>query len=141
MCPRLPHSLRSLLVARSQTGGHSLRCFGTAGAGCGCGCQGTGGAKCKCGPNCPWKLLGRLGPSPRNTRDFPPGCTPGVLLTKAFTLPAYMPASLFRILAEDELPGPEACRNQEYFAYHRFSYYDLKMIISLLKQKANTDCK
>ncbi|XP_022224784.2 uncharacterized protein LOC111075653 [Drosophila obscura] len=146
MCLRCPAYLWSLVtiqqpLARSPTASQSLRCYGKDGGGsCGCGCRDDGG-NCNCGVECPCQELGRLGPSPRNKRDLPMGCTPQVLLTKAFTLPAYMPASLFRIVAEDELPGPRTCSNQEYFSYHRYSYYDLKTVVGMLKRKASTDCK
>jgi len=83
--------------------------------------------------------LCRLGPKPRNPRD-PPDCyEPDRLDTRAFKLPPFIKPKIFRPLKGNEILGPEAgkskCyKNPEYFCYHRYSIYDLKIATNAVKE-------
>lgn len=114
-----------------------------------CGCTKDGGS-CECGPDCQCphcqakNAFKRLGTSPRNNRDHPIGCIPHFLITKAFKTPKFIPPSTYRIVQPDEQIGPKAGRkevykNPEYYSYYRFSYYDLKTIVSTIKDKMSAN--
>lgn len=133
-CELKPISRQLLLCKDAQIRNQIQLCILRHYAKCKCDCEKTG--ICKCSADCECRLrrkkVSRLGPKKICCRDPPPSYAPKCLETKAFEIPEFISPKAFRPMKPDEQLGPRAGKSKEYknpefFSYHNFSYYDLKM--------------
>ncbi|KAH8384642.1 hypothetical protein KR093_003943 [Drosophila rubida] len=85
-------------------------------------------------PTCPCKV----GPKPFHAHDPPPCYEPERLESVAFKIPPFIKAKIFRPMDRKEVLGPnagkcECYKNPEYYAYHRYSVFDLKIAANAVK--------
>ncbi|XP_060654841.1 uncharacterized protein LOC132790359 [Drosophila nasuta] len=85
-------------------------------------------------PTCPCPIGGK----PNHSHD-PPACyEPERLETNAFKIPPFIKPKIFRPIDKKEILGPnagkcECYKNPEYFSYHRYSVFDLKIATNAVK--------